>query len=81
MSGVLLAELAILLELDAVGRILFVFVRPVVAIFAFGAGQGNIRPHDSASQKLFQSPVSNTGDHTNNRRVLRTERREAGIFL
>jgi hypothetical protein len=42
---VFLAELAILFQLDAVGRIFFVFVRPVVAIFAFGARQGNIRPH------------------------------------
>lgn len=48
--GMLLAEFAILLELDAVGRILFVLIRPVVAILAFGAGQGYIRPHDSASR-------------------------------
>ena len=45
MEGVLLAELAILFHLDAVGRILLVFIRPVIAVFAFGAGQGDIRPH------------------------------------
>ena len=49
MQGVLFAELAILLHLDAVGSILFVFVCPVIAIFAFGTGQGDIRPHDSTS--------------------------------
>jgi hypothetical protein len=46
---VLLAEFAILLELDAVGRIFFVFVCPVVAVLTFGAGQGYIRPHNSTS--------------------------------
>jgi hypothetical protein len=46
----LLAEFAILFQLDAVGRILFVLIRPVVAILAFGAGQSYIRPHDSASR-------------------------------
>lgn len=45
MRRMLLAEFAILLELDAVGRILLVLVRPVVAIFTFGAGQRDIRPH------------------------------------
>lgn len=49
MQGVLLAEFAILLHLDAVGSVLFVFVCPVVTIFAFGTGQGDIRPHDCAS--------------------------------
>jgi hypothetical protein len=44
-----LAELAILFHFDAVGSILFVFVCPVVAIFAFGAGQGDIRPHAETS--------------------------------
>ena len=53
MEGVFLAELAILFHLDAIGSILFVFVRPVVAIFALGAGQRDIRPHDSASVKIF----------------------------
>ena len=48
-----LAKLAILFELDAVGRVLFVFVRPVVAIFAFGAGQGDVRPHDLTSQNFL----------------------------
>jgi len=45
----LFAELAILVHFDAVGSILFVFVRPVVAIFANGAGQSNISPHGLAS--------------------------------
>ena len=49
----LFAELAILVHFDAVGSIFFVFVRPVVAIFANSAGQGDIRPHDSASVKIF----------------------------
>ncbi len=53
MSGVFLAELAILFQLDTIGRILFVFVRPVVAIFAFAAGQGDIRPHGATSLKNF----------------------------
>ena len=54
MQGVLLAEFAILLHLDAVGSVLFVFVCPVVTIFAFGTGQGDIRPHDSASCLLTE---------------------------
>jgi len=45
----LFAELAILIHFDAVGSVLFVFVRPVVAIFANGAGQGDISPHNSIS--------------------------------
>ena len=45
MSGVFLAELAILFDFDAVGSIFLVLVRPVVAILAFGAGQGYVRPH------------------------------------
>ena len=45
MSSMLLAEFAILFDLDAVGRVLFVFVRPVVAIFAFGTRQRDVRPH------------------------------------
>ena len=49
MDGVLFAELAILFKLNAIGSILLVFVCPVVAIFTFGAGQGNIRPHGSTS--------------------------------
>ena len=49
----LLAELAILFHFDAVGSILFVFVRPVVTIFAFGTRQGDIRPHGSTSYKFF----------------------------
>ena len=49
MEGVLLAEFAILFHFDAVGSILFVFIRPVVAIFAFSTGQGDIRPHCGAS--------------------------------
>lgn len=55
MSGVFLAELAILFQLNTIGRILFVFVRPVVAVFAFGAGQGDIRPHGATSLKNFLS--------------------------
>ena len=46
MGSVLFAEFATLLDFDTIGRVLFVFVRPVVAIFAFGAGQRNICPHD-----------------------------------
>ena len=53
-KGVLLAEFAILFQLDAVGSIFLVLVRPVVAIFAIGAGQGNIRPHDSPSCCLIE---------------------------
>ena len=49
MGSMLFAEFAILLDFDAIGRVLFVFVRPVVAIFAFGTGQCNVRPHDSTS--------------------------------
>ncbi len=45
-KGVLFAEFAILFHLDAVGSIFLVFVRPVVSIFAFGAGQSDVRPHD-----------------------------------
>lgn len=45
----LLAELAILFHFDAVGSILFVFVCPVVTVFAFGAGQGDISPHGTTS--------------------------------
>ena len=44
-----LAEFAILFHFDAVRSILFVFIRPVVTIFAFGTGQGDISPHWSAS--------------------------------
>ena len=47
--SMLFAELAILFKFNAVGRILFVFIRPVVAIFAFGAGQGDISPHGLTS--------------------------------
>lgn len=47
--GVFLAEAAVLVERNAVGRVLFVFVRPVVAILAFGAGQRDIRPHGVTS--------------------------------
>jgi len=54
MKGVFLAEFAILFHLDAVGSIFFVFVRPVVAIFTFGAGQGDIRPHGSPSLFLIE---------------------------
>jgi hypothetical protein len=46
---VFLAELAVLFHFDAIGRILFVFVCPVVATFAFGAGQGDVRPHGLTS--------------------------------
>ena len=53
MKGVLLAEFAILFNLDAVGSVFLVLVRPVVAIFAIGAGQGNICPHDSSSCVLI----------------------------
>ena len=42
----LFAESAVLVHFDAVGSILFVFVRPVVAVFAFRAGQRDICPHD-----------------------------------
>ena len=48
-SSVFLAEATILLQLNAVGSILFVFISPVVAVLAFGAGQGYIRPHDLPS--------------------------------
>lgn len=51
--GVLFAEIAILFQFDAVGSILFVFVRPVVAVFAFRAGQSNICPHDWSLRKNF----------------------------
>jgi len=54
---VFLAELAILFHLDAVGGVLFVFVRPVVAVFAFRAGQCDIRPHDVASVKNFSNVI------------------------
>ena len=49
-----LAESTILFKLDAVGRILFVFVCPVVTIFAFGTRQRDIRPHNLASQFLTE---------------------------
>ena len=49
----LFAELAILIHFDAIGSVLFVFVRPVVAIFANGAGQGDIRPHNLTSNKIY----------------------------
>lgn len=51
-----LAELAILFHFDAVGSILFVFVSPVVAVFAFGTGQGDISPHGvpSLNSKLIK---------------------------
>jgi hypothetical protein len=49
MRRVFLAEATILLHFDSVGSVLFVFISPVVAVLAFGAGQGNIRPHDSPS--------------------------------
>ena len=49
-----LAESAILFKLDAVGRVLFVFVCPVVTIFAFGTRQRDIRPHNLASQFLTE---------------------------
>ena len=48
-EGVLLAKLAILFHFDAVGRVLLVFVCPVVAVFTFGAGQCDIRPHGVTS--------------------------------
>ena len=50
----LFAEFAILFHLDTVGSILFVFVCPVVTVFALGAGQGNIRPHAQASYFLIE---------------------------
>lgn len=57
-QGVFLAEFAILFQLDASGRIFFVFVRPVVAVFALGAGQGDIRPHGVTSCRLIkQAPL------------------------
>jgi hypothetical protein len=49
-----LAESAILFKLDAVGRILFVFVCPVVTILAFGTRQRDIRPHDLTSRFLTE---------------------------
>jgi len=47
--GVFLAERAVLVDCDAIGRILLVLVRPVVAVLAFAAGQGDIRPHGVTS--------------------------------
>ena len=52
--GMLLAKSAVLVHFDAVGRVLFVFVCPVVAIFANGAGKSNIRPHAQASCILIE---------------------------
>ena len=49
MQSVFFAEFTILFHFDSVGSIFFVFVSPVVAIFAFGTGQGDIRPHGSTS--------------------------------
>lgn len=47
--SVFLAERTIFVEFNAVGRVLLVFVRPVIAPFAFGAGQGYVRPHVETS--------------------------------
>lgn len=41
-----LAELAILFDFDSVGIVLLVFVRPVIAILTFGAGQSDFHAHD-----------------------------------
>jgi hypothetical protein len=48
MGGVLLAERAILRELEAVGVVLLVLHRIVVSLFAFAAGQGHSYSHDGS---------------------------------
>lgn len=42
MNGVLVAELAVLFDLDTVGIVLLVLVVVVVALFALGAGERNL---------------------------------------
>ena len=43
MRGVFFAKRAILIKLDSVGRVLFVFINVVIALFAFGACKSNSR--------------------------------------
>ena len=45
MNGVFLAELAILLDLDSVGIVLFVLHGVVVALLTFAACEGNLDSH------------------------------------
>ena len=47
--GVLPAEPAILVKLELVGGVLFVFRRVVVALLAFGASEGDFYSHIGAS--------------------------------
>jgi hypothetical protein len=51
MRRVLLAEAAILAELQLVGSVLFVFGGRVIALLALGASQGNDVPHKTMSSK------------------------------
>ena len=44
MRGVFFAKRAILIELDSVGRVLFVLINVVIALFAFGACERNFIP-------------------------------------
>lgn len=43
MRGVFFAKRAILIKLDSVGRVLFVLINVVIALFAFGACKSNSR--------------------------------------
>jgi hypothetical protein len=51
-SGVLLAESAILLHLETVGVILLVLHRIVVSLLALGASQSDFNAHNGTSLKI-----------------------------
>lgn len=58
MRGVLFAKRAIFIELDSVGRIFFVFINVIIALFAFGACKSYSRS-DSFSHFLPSRPTRN----------------------
>ena len=45
MNGMLFAEFAVFFELDTIGRVLFVLLAVVIALFAFGASQRDFVAH------------------------------------
>ena len=56
-KGVLPAEFAVFLEFEAIGMSFFVFVRAVIAIFAFGARQRDVDSHKPSSFVKIKNPL------------------------